>query len=51
LEIKLRCYNKEIFLNYKSYKFPYKVILSANGRISLNMNDDSPELREFLKVV
>ncbi len=33
------------------HKFPYKVILSANDNIIIDMKNDALELREFLKVV
>ncbi len=51
MEIKLRCYDKEIFLKYKDHKFPYKIILFSKHKIRIIMKDDEPELREFLKVV
>ncbi len=51
LELKLRSYDEKIFLEYKNHKFPYKVILLANDKTSIDMNDEGPELREFLKVV
>ncbi len=51
MELNLKRYDEEIFLEYKNHKFPYKVILLANDYNSIDMNDEGPGLKEFLKVV